>query len=72
MIVQSTSKDTTWRTGRRPSASRRELETSKGSELPIFTDGGIHVGDANVVSADIEAGNGLIHVIDSVLLPAAA
>jgi uncharacterized surface protein with fasciclin (FAS1) repeats len=46
--------------------------TVQGSELPISTDGGIHVGDANVVSADIEAGNGLIHVIDRVLLPAAA
>lgn len=45
--------------------------TVQGSELPISTDG-VHVGDANVVSADIEASNGLIHVIDSVLLPAAA
>ena len=44
----------------------------RGSVLPISTDGGVHVGDANVVNADIEATNGLIHVIDSVLLPAAA
>jgi uncharacterized surface protein with fasciclin (FAS1) repeats len=46
--------------------------TVQGDELPISTDGGIHVGDANVVSADIEAANGVIHVIDRVLLPAAA
>jgi uncharacterized surface protein with fasciclin (FAS1) repeats len=46
--------------------------TVQGSDLPISTDGGVHVGDASVVSADIEAGNGLIHVIDRVLLPAAA
>ena len=46
--------------------------TVQGSELPISTDGGVHVGDANVVNADIEASNGLIHVIDRVLLPAAA
>ncbi len=46
--------------------------TVQGGELPISTDGGIHVGDANVVAADIEASNGLIHVIDRVLLPAAA
>jgi uncharacterized surface protein with fasciclin (FAS1) repeats len=46
--------------------------TIQGSDLPISTDGGVHVGDASVVSADIEAGNGLIHVIDRVLLPAAA
>jgi uncharacterized surface protein with fasciclin (FAS1) repeats len=46
--------------------------TVQGSDLPISIDGGVHVGDANVVSADIEASNGVIHVIDRVLLPAAA
>ena len=46
--------------------------TVQGDELPISFDGGIHVGDASVVSADIEATNGFIHVIDRVLLPAAA
>jgi uncharacterized surface protein with fasciclin (FAS1) repeats len=45
--------------------------TVQGSDLPISTDGGVHVGDASVVSADIEAANGLIHVIDRVLVPAA-
>jgi uncharacterized surface protein with fasciclin (FAS1) repeats len=46
--------------------------TVQGSELPISMNGGIHVGDASVVSTDIEASNGVIHVIDRVLLPAAA
>jgi uncharacterized surface protein with fasciclin (FAS1) repeats len=46
--------------------------TVQGSELPVSSEGGIHVGDASVVSADIEASNGIIHVIDRVLLPAAA
>ena len=46
--------------------------TVQGEELPISMNGGIRVADANVVRADIEAGNGLIHVIDRVLLPAAA
>lgn len=46
--------------------------TVQGAELTITTDGGVHVGDASVVSADIEATNGVIHVIDRVLLPAAA
>lgn len=46
--------------------------TVQGGELPITTGGGIHVGDATVISADIEATNGVIHVIDRVLLPAAA
>jgi len=53
-------------------AGMTSAPTVHGSELPISTDGGVHVGDANVVSADIEASNGLIHVIDRVLLPAAA
>ncbi len=50
-----------------PSAS-----TVQGAELPITLNGGVQVGDASVVSADIEASNGVIHVIDRVLLPAAA
>jgi len=45
--------------------------TVHGVDLPITIDGGVHVGGANVVAADIEAGNGVIHVIDRVLLPAA-
>ena len=48
------------------------VPTVQGDELTISIDGGIHVGDASVVSADIEATNGFVHVIDRVLLPAAA
>ncbi len=46
--------------------------TVQGSDLSVSSNGGIHVGDASVVTADIEASNGIIHVIDRVLLPAAA
>ncbi len=46
--------------------------TVQGAELPISGNGGIRVGDASVVGADIEASNGVIHIIDGVLLPAAA
>jgi uncharacterized surface protein with fasciclin (FAS1) repeats len=46
--------------------------TVNGADLPISTVGGVHVADAAVVSADVESSNGLIHVIDRVLLPAAA
>jgi len=45
--------------------------TVQGGELPIWADGGIRVAGASVVTADIEASNGVIHVIDRVLLPAA-
>lgn len=45
-------------------------ETVEGSEVTIsLSDAGAKVNDANVVSADIEASNGVIHVIDAVILP---
>lgn len=43
--------------------------TVQGGEITIMTEGGVKVDDANVVTADIEASNGVIHVIDSVILP---
>lgn len=44
--------------------------TVEGSELEVSVDDrGVHVDDATVVVADIVASNGVIHVIDSVLLP---
>lgn len=43
-----------------------EAETVNGQSLPI----GLRIGQANVIQADIEASNGIIHVIDEVLLPA--
>jgi uncharacterized surface protein with fasciclin (FAS1) repeats len=46
--------------------------TVQGTDLPLAVNGGVEVGDAHVVTADIEASNGVIHVIDRVLLPAAA
>ena len=44
-------------------------ETVQGSEVTIGTEGGVTVDGANVVQADIEASNGVIHVIDGVILP---
>ena len=43
--------------------------TVNGAEVTIGTMGGVTVDGANVVSADIEASNGVIHVIDTVILP---
>ena len=44
-------------------------ETVNGQSVTIGTDGGVTVEGANVTTADIEASNGVIHVIDSVILP---
>ena len=43
--------------------------TVQGGEVTIGTSGGVTVNGANVVQADIEATNGVIHVIDAVILP---
>ena len=46
-----------------------EAATVEGSTVTIMTDGGVTVEEASVVTADIEASNGVIHVIDKVILP---
>ena len=45
-------------------------KTVEGSEVKITVKGGkVKVDDANVVKTDIATSNGVIHVIDSVILP---
>jgi len=45
-------------------------KTVNGKDLTIKTDGGkVMINDATVTKADIHASNGVIHVIDTVLLP---
>ena len=45
-------------------------KTVNGQSVKIAVDGGkVKVNDANVVKTDIAASNGVIHVIDAVLLP---
>lgn len=46
-----------------------KVKTVQGSELTLGTTGGVTVDGAKVVQADIAASNGVIHVIDSVVLP---
>jgi uncharacterized surface protein with fasciclin (FAS1) repeats len=46
-----------------------KVKTVQGSELTISTMGGVKVDSANVTATDIVADNGVIHVIDSVIMP---
>jgi uncharacterized surface protein with fasciclin (FAS1) repeats len=46
-----------------------EAKTVQGQSVRISTAGGVQVDNARVVQADILASNGVIHVIDSVILP---
>ena len=46
-----------------------QAATVQGSSVTIDLDNGVMVDGATVVAADIEATNGVIHVIDSVILP---
>ena len=46
--------------------------TVQGQSLKVDTKDGVKINDAKVITADVEASNGVIHVIDTVLLPATA
>ena len=46
------------------------IRTLNRGFLAVGTDGGVFVNDAQVIAADIDVSNGVIHVIDQVLLPA--
>ena len=45
------------------------VETVEGNTIELATDDGVTVNEANVVQADVVASNGVIHVIDAVILP---
>ncbi|MCA3158197.1 MAG: fasciclin domain-containing protein [Burkholderiales bacterium] len=46
-----------------------KVKTVQGSELSLSTSAGVKVDNANVTATDIVASNGVIHVIDTVVLP---
>lgn len=46
-----------------------EAKTVQGSKIKIYTENGVMVNNAEVTKADIECSNGVIHVIDTVLMP---
>lgn len=48
----------------------KDLSVASGGRLPILLGkGSLRVGGALVIKADVAASNGLIHVIDAVLIP---
>jgi len=46
-----------------------EAETLKGDNITVSLEGGVFINDSEVVTADIEGSNGVVHVIDEVLVP---
>lgn len=50
-------------------AGRSHVKTVNGQSLTVRKHGGVRVNNAKVISADVQADNGVIHVIDKVLLP---
>ena len=49
----------------------KSAKTVNGADVAITTDGGVKLnGTSNVIKTDIECTNGVIHVIDTVILPA--
>jgi uncharacterized surface protein with fasciclin (FAS1) repeats len=47
----------------------RSVKTLQGSSIKVQTKNGVRVGNARVVQTDVMASNGVIHVIDTVLIP---
>jgi uncharacterized surface protein with fasciclin (FAS1) repeats len=43
--------------------------TVQGADITVSLGDSVMINDATVTTADIEASNGVIHVIDSVILP---
>ncbi|MEP3279099.1 MAG: fasciclin domain-containing protein [Stappiaceae bacterium] len=45
------------------------VATVQGQEIAVNATSGVKINDSNVTAADIDTSNGVIHVIDAVLLP---
>lgn len=46
-----------------------KVKTVQGKDITVYTKGGVSVNKSKVIKTDIEASNGVIHVIDTVLIP---
>lgn len=58
--------------GRHPAAdvmTKSSLQTVQGQSIRIDARNGVKVNDATVIAPDVMADNGIIHVIDHVILP---
>jgi uncharacterized surface protein with fasciclin (FAS1) repeats len=51
-------------------AKMQSATTVEGSDVKIDASNGVKVNDSTVTQADVAADNGVIHIIDTVLLPA--
>jgi uncharacterized surface protein with fasciclin (FAS1) repeats len=51
-------------------AAVNSAKTVQGGELRVDAHHGVKINNAKVTQADVEASNGVIHVIDTVLIPA--
>jgi uncharacterized surface protein with fasciclin (FAS1) repeats len=58
-----------WRVMAKDVATLATARTVQGQSLTFDTRDGVKVDGAKVIAADILASNGVIHVIDSVVLP---
>lgn len=45
------------------------VETVQGNKIRVSLADGAQINDANVVKADVEASNGVVHIIDAVIMP---
>jgi uncharacterized surface protein with fasciclin (FAS1) repeats len=46
-----------------------KVKTAQGAQAMLSTSGGVKIDQANIVKTDIVTSNGVIHVIDAVILP---
>lgn len=60
----------TWGAGNVVKLDGKEVETLSGTKFKITVkDKNVMVGDAKVTATDLKASNGVVHVIDTVLMP---
>ncbi len=50
-------------------AKTNTAKTVQGQSLSFNNSNGVHVNEARIVTPDIQADNGVIHAVDSVILP---